>query len=619
MTGIAGFKWKSEPLGLIAVASFIAIAVMVLFLIIQQQQAHTREQIRGQGISLVRLLANMPVSELTPAPGRQGILSVIRQSLISNHFAYVALVSPEGQPLTTETATGIIVPGLPLSPEPSNWVGQRQLALPGDTRQVTEFYAPLLQQTELKAFVRLAFFEPNLAQLYPLLPFYGSLTLLIFLPVCGLYLLTRRELRPLSTLNSQISTLINDQQQIRPVKIEASGALLDFSHNFNRLMSQMQQRLAEQEQLHRKAQLSGKIDAFQLSRAQSMLQSIPEAIFVLDDMNRLSYANNQLASYLELDGPLPEDAQPEDWCPYPEICSFLTRKGSAGNTTGKTSHLLFSISDAHSRTLEFSCYPLFSPKNQSCRFGTLVVGRDVTETRRAIQNRGEFIAQVAHELKSPLNVLSLYSEALMGEDGKDNSFRIDACNIIKSEVDRASQLISNLLNLNKLEEGCLKIQRQRVRLQDLLKEAFDSHRSSAPDKALQFELKVPDEISPLNVDKELIRIAVTNLLTNAIKYSNPNGKVTLCAKESESSIIIQVNDEGIGISEADSRRIFDKFFRSDDDNVRERAGHGLGLSLAKEIVELHHGHLELDSTPGQGSRFSIHFRKTTGLLQQVII
>ncbi len=618
MALLSGFNWKSERLGLLTVASSVVIIALVLVLVIQHQQSRSQEQIRSQGLSLVRLLATMPLEELTPESGRQGIFSLLRQSLLSNHFAYLALMRPDGQPLLTEAASGVIVPQRTQHREPSHWIGQQQLSLPEDARQVLEFHAPVLENGELRAFVRLAFFKPNLEQQYPLLPFYASLTLLIFLPVCGLYLLTRRELRPMAALNEQMQQLVNEQQAPRPIKLEASGDLLEFSRNFNQLVDRMQQRLDDQERQHQQLLISERIGAYQLSQAQAMLQTIPEALFVLDEMNRVVYANERLVNYLELDGPVEEGATLERWCPYAEIREFLAHQDASFSSGSKTSHLLFSVSAAHSRKIQFSCYPLFSPRDRDSRFGTLVVGRDVTETQVAIQNRGEFIAQVAHELKTPLNVLSLYSDALLGEEGKETAFRIEACNVIKGEVERASQLISNLLNLSKLEIGSLQLQRQRVRLQDLLKDTFDSLRSSAPDKQLDFHLDIPDEISPLHADKELLRIAVTNLLTNAIKYSNAAGQVSLSAEESDDSISIRVSDEGIGISAEDQRRMFDKFYRSPDSAVRERSGHGLGLSLAKEIVERHHGRIAVDSAPGRGTCFSLHFKKSAALLQQVI-
>jgi len=125
-------------------------------------------------------------------------------------------------------------------------------------------------------------------------------------------------------------------------------------------------------------------------------------------------------------------------------------------------------------------------------------------------------------------------------------------------------------------------------------------------------------LSPVAVDKDLLRVAINNLLTNAIKYNRPGGEVTLAAEESDEAISIVVKDTGVGIDEGDVDRIFDKFFRSDCESVRKTSGHGLGLALARQIVELHHGTLSVSSVPGEGSEFVIELRKEPGLVKQAI-
>ena len=122
----------------------------------------------------------------------------------------------------------------------------------------------------------------------------------------------------------------------------------------------------------------------------------------------------------------------------------------------------------------------------------------------------------------------------------------------------------------------------------------------------------------LLLDKDLVRISINNLISNAIKYNRPSGKVELSAEENEQEIIIRVRDTGIGIAEQDQLSIYNKFFRSEDDEVRQRSGHGLGLSLVQQAVKLHHGKLQLHSTPGEGSEFVISFTKESNMLKSAI-
>jgi signal transduction histidine kinase len=268
------------------------------------------------------------------------------------------------------------------------------------------------------------------------------------------------------------------------------------------------------------------------------------------------------------------------------------------------------------KTIAVHAIPLISKVDEPVAFGTLFVFRDITLETMARQARGEFVAQVSHELKSPLNVMHMYSEMLLGEEGKSEDFRLEAGNIIFEETERLSQLISNLLSISKIEMGSTSLERQRVKLRDLLQDTYTAVSRAGKRDDILLNLKLPAEMSTIFVDKDLLRIAITNLLTNAIKYTIAGGKVTFSAEEDDQAIRINVIDTGVGISPEDKKRIFLKFFRSDDEEVRKKPGHGLGLPLAKSIIELHHGKLTVESSLGEGSVFSVHFNKGGGFVRE---
>jgi signal transduction histidine kinase len=200
--------------------------------------------------------------------------------------------------------------------------------------------------------------------------------------------------------------------------------------------------------------------------------------------------------------------------------------------------------------------------------------------------------------------------------GLEEGSRIEAVNAITDEVQRLVALIDNLLNITRIEMGSLKIERQRVNLKELLQDAFNHVSRSGREQSLQFVIDVPESLPAAALDKGLLRVALNNLLTNAIKYSNPGGTVTLGAEETPDRLRVYVRDTGIGIRSEDQERIFDRFFRADDEQTRRRTGHGLGLSLARDIVHLHNGALLVESAVGQGSRFSIELWKDTVALRQ---
>jgi len=193
---------------------------------------------------------------------------------------------------------------------------------------------------------------------------------------------------------------------------------------------------------------------------------------------------------------------------------------------------------------------------------------------------------------------------------------LDAGNVILEETERLSQLINNLLSISKIEMGSTSLERQRVKLRDLLQDTFTAVSRAGQRDDIHFNLELPAEMSTIFVDKDLLRIAISNLLTNAIKYTKAGGRVTFSAEEDDQAIRINVSDTGVGISAEDQKLIFHKFYRSDDENIRQKPGHGLGLPLAKSIIELHHGTLSVDSKIGEGSIFTAHFSKGGGFVRE---
>ena len=120
------------------------------------------------------------------------------------------------------------------------------------------------------------------------------------------------------------------------------------------------------------------------------------------------------------------------------------------------------------------------------------------------------------------------------------------------------------------------------------------------------------------LDKDLFRVAISNLLTNAIKYNKPGGEIILSASETIDTIKISVRDSGIGINKDEINKIFDRFYRSENEDARKCDGHGLGLALVKQIIELHEGELQVDSTLGEGSEFSIVLKKSLNLMKEAV-
>lgn len=598
-------------------ASLVVIFVLVGLLFSFQHRGAT-EDLRMRGVSLVRVLAGMPYEQLVPDSIAQGALGVLRASQENTDFAYALVTDAKGQVLAETTAPGFVIPQSLVLEDLSNWQGERTLSPPGYDRELIEFYAPIIGANDSLANLRLGFFSPVYGPTLQQLPFFATLALVVFMLTPLFYVMLRREIQPLRDANREISQLMSDGQ-FGVVQIHASRELGDFMQRFNQFIELAKGRISALEAEQAALQTSTKLLTYRRERIQTVLQALPDAVMVLDESGEITFANRKLEVLLGVSAEDIMNKPTLTWCQDPAVSCFLSQYNTtAASKAFDDSTVRFNLSRAPERKLAMKAYPLFSPREAGEIYGNLVVLRDVSREAQAEQGRTNFVAHLAHELKTPLHTLALYSELLLGPDGKNKSVRVDACNVIHDEVERLSALVSNMLNITKMEAGSLSLDRQRIRLRDLLEDVFNHISKSSNAGELEFELSLPRELSAVSVDKDVLRIALNNLLSNAIKYSEPGGKVMFSATETDDAIEIRVTDTGLGIAVEDQERIFEKFYRSDDEDVRSRGGHGLGLPLAKDIIELHQGQLSVESTPGEGAEFIIILYKEAGLVQQAI-
>lgn len=607
---------KNQNLGLTMIAASLVVIVFITAYLFNHQRKSELNQIRSHGVSLVRLLGTMPMAQLAPADGRQGALQLIRQTHSHSNLAYAVLVDPLGHPLVQAVTPGVIVPAEPLPQEPSAWLGERTVNSQ-DGSAILEFHGPVIEQGDLAAYLRVGYIRPAYGLAPAQLPFFATLALAVFLLTPMFYFLVRREIKPLAQVNRQMQAML-ESEHIGKAELHPSGELKDMMQSFSHFIEAAQQRIRSLEAHQTDADTSRKVLSYQKSRIESALQSLPDAVIVMDESGVTTYANNKLNALLGVDLEQVVGSRPDQWCSDSGVLAYLSSCHNNSARTYRADAVEFSPEGAPEKRVSVSAYPLFSPREASLVLGTLFVFHDVTDESIAKRARSEFVAHVAHELKTPLNVLHMYSETLQDDAGATVDLTIEAANVIHDEVDRLSSLISNLLSMTKIEMGTMSLDRKRVKLHELVRDVFDNIRRSADGMQLEFDLQVPPEISAVSLDKDLIRIAFNNLLTNAIKYNRPGGQVVVSAEENDEEILVRVRDNGIGIEAEDQARIFDKFYRSENEQVRQRTGHGLGLSLAREIVHLHYGELEVSSQVGQGSEFTVRFRKDMGVLKQAI-
>ena len=251
------------------------------------------------------------------------------------------------------------------------------------------------------------------------------------------------------------------------------------------------------------------------------------------------------------------------------------------------------------RIFEVNATPIFDNNVIS---GCLVVVHDITEIRRLETVRSDFVANVSHELKTPLTSIKGFVETLLEGALDDKENNRNFLNIIHKHAERLDSLVNDLLSLSHLESKEIILKKTSFNLRQQVEGVISGFRSQLKKKDIEIKNELPVGISVI-ADKARLEQVVTNLIDNAIKFNKEKGSVRIFSEEINGKVKIIVEDSGIGIPEKDIPRIFERFYRVDKARSRELGGTGLGLSIVKHIVELHGGNIGVESTEGFGSKF----------------
>lgn len=251
------------------------------------------------------------------------------------------------------------------------------------------------------------------------------------------------------------------------------------------------------------------------------------------------------------------------------------------------------------RIFEVNATPIFD-NNAVSR--CLIVIHDITEIRRLETVRSDFVANVSHELKTPLTSIKGFVETLLegALDDKENNRKF--LKIIQDHAGRLDSLVNDLLSLSHLESKEIMLKKSNFNLKEQVGEVISGFRAQLKKKAIVIKNELPSDIS-VNADKDRLEQVLTNLIDNAIKFNKEKGFISVYSEEIDGSVKISIEDSGIGIPAKDIPRIFERFYRVDKARSRELGGTGLGLSIVKHIIELHNGSVGVESTEGFGSKF----------------
>lgn len=234
--------------------------------------------------------------------------------------------------------------------------------------------------------------------------------------------------------------------------------------------------------------------------------------------------------------------------------------------------------------------------------GLIMVLHDLAPLKKTEALKNELLATVSHDLKQPLTVMAGYLELLqMFQKLEPRSMHY--VEMLQNAVTSMRRLIDDILDLARIESG-VQVEATPVRLHELTARIFDDMKPSAQVKAIVLQAQGLEEAPPVLADPALVYTILSNLVGNGIKYTPPEGTVTVAVEQSDQHLLISVSDNGIGVSPGDQARVFDRFYRVRRPETQHIEGTGLGLAIVKRLVELHGGRISLRSTLGEGSTFT---------------
>jgi two-component system phosphate regulon sensor histidine kinase PhoR len=328
---------------------------------------------------------------------------------------------------------------------------------------------------------------------------------------------------------------------------------------------------------------------------EAIFNSMIEGVIVTDEKSKIISINHPIES---LFGIRKEEAEGRlflEGIRNSEISGLINDAMDSSNFVSREIVLIM----PEQKVVQANVSPVFEQKKVT---GSVTIIHDITEIRRLETMRRDFVANVSHELKTPLTSIKGFVETLLegAIDDKENSR--DFLKIIKNHTDRLNVLINDLLDLSHIESKGVVLSSDRVNLADLTDEVIMSFRSQAKKKGVEIKSDLPRGME-IVADKEKIEQVFSNLISNAVKYNKEKGIVRVYSEPAGDKIKITVEDSGSGIPAKDISRIFERFYRVDKARSRQLGGTGLGLSIVKHIIELHSGSVGVESTEGLGSKF----------------
>jgi two-component system, OmpR family, phosphate regulon sensor histidine kinase PhoR len=350
-------------------------------------------------------------------------------------------------------------------------------------------------------------------------------------------------------------------------------------------------------------QLQNKIQSLtrQGQEQKAILSSMTEGVLALDAGGRLLTINSAGAEMLHLD---PVEAQN---LPFSEVTQDSGLKWFINRTLSNPEPIEGEVEIKDNGRRIFKAHGTSLRDSQGISLGTLVVLHDITQLRQLENTRRDFVANVSHELKTPITSIKGFVETLLAGALKEPDNAENFLKIIAKQTDRLNEIIDDLLTLSRIEQDA---ERRQIflngqKIKGVLQSAIQVCEAKAAAKKIALELTCPDDLRA-QVNPPLLEQALVNLVDNAVKFSEPGGVVQVEAQREGPQVIIRVRDQGPGIPLEHLPRIFERFYRVDAGRSRKIGGSGLGLAIVKHIALAHGGKVTVTSSPGKETTFSLY-------------
>lgn len=395
--------------------------------------------------------------------------------------------------------------------------------------------------------------------------------------------------KPLSKVSNTMDKLLEGNYHTR-IQGTSKGAVGELSSKINELARSLSE-LTIQEQ----------IQAKQLS---TVIENSESGLVLIDEKGYIHLVNRQFISMFgqtpqDYIGYLYYDVLENEQIHHTVQTTFLQEKRVKGH---------FSIETKEQPTTYFEIVgaPIFNERNLLT--GAVLVIYDITEFKQLEVMRKDFVANVSHELKTPVTSIRGFAETLLDGAQEDAQARNEFLQIMFKESKRIQLLIEDLLILSKIEIDEPYISITDLKVDDLFQELLPLFKQQAEQEDISLQMEIASELS-LQADEDKVKQVLLNVFMNAVNYTPVKGTVSIVIKEVADDVLFEITDTGIGIEKEALPRIFERFYRVDKDRSRETGGTGLGLAIVKHIVEAHQGKIEVKSELGKGSTFQIYLPK----------